>query len=184
VDVPISIGALGPKGAAVARELGDGLYITLAMPEFAKEFDWVSYLFWGTIRDEDEPADSDRVRAAGGPGWALAYHGAYEFGTPLTDLPGGAEWQAVIERHPLEERHLAVHAQHCVGLNEADQAAWDAGGRALLDEVTMSGTRDDVRRRLAELGDHGVTEVVFQPAGPDPRRELEVFMDTAVGALR
>ena len=29
----------GPKGAAVARELGDGLYITLALPEFATEFD-------------------------------------------------------------------------------------------------------------------------------------------------
>ena len=39
VDVPIIIGALGPKGAAVARELGDGLYITLALPEFATEFD-------------------------------------------------------------------------------------------------------------------------------------------------
>ena len=35
VDVPISVAALGPKGAAVARELGDGLYITLALPEFA-----------------------------------------------------------------------------------------------------------------------------------------------------
>ena len=32
IDVPIIIGALGPKGAAVARELGDGLYITLALP--------------------------------------------------------------------------------------------------------------------------------------------------------
>ena len=54
--------------------------------------------------------DSDRVRAAGGPGWALAYHGAYEFGTPLEDLPGGAEWKAVVERTAPEERHLAVHS--------------------------------------------------------------------------
>src|SRR3954451_16595843 len=38
VDVPIIIGAMGPKGAAVARELGDGLYITLALPEFASDF--------------------------------------------------------------------------------------------------------------------------------------------------
>src|SRR5215218_8536032 len=179
VEVPISIGALGPKGAAVARELGDGLYITLAMPEFAKDFEWVSYLFWGTIRDTGEAVDSDRVRAAGGPGWALAYHGAYEFGSPLEDLPGGAEWQAVIERTAPEERHLAVHDQHCVGLSEADQAAWDAGGHSMLDDVTISGTADQVRERLAELAGHGVTEIVFQPAGPDIRRELEVFMETA-----
>src|SRR3954469_12598443 len=38
VDVPIIIGALGPKGAAVARELADGLFITLALPEFASDF--------------------------------------------------------------------------------------------------------------------------------------------------
>jgi 5,10-methylenetetrahydromethanopterin reductase len=182
VEVPISIAALGPKGAAVARELGDGLFITLALPEFATEFSWVSYLFWGTIREDDEDLDSDRVRAAGGPGWALAYHGAYEFGTPLDDLPGGAEWKAVVERTAPEERHFAVHEQHCVGLNEADQAAWDAGGYRMMDDVTVSGTRDQVRERLAGLAEHGVTEVVFQPCGPDTRRELEVFMDTAKAA--
>jgi 5,10-methylenetetrahydromethanopterin reductase len=183
VDIPIIIAALGPKGAAVARELGDGLYVTLQLPEFATEFPWVSYLFWGTIRDDDEAVDSERVRAAGGPGWALAYHGAYEFGSPLEDLPGGAEWKAVVERTPPEERHLAVHSQHCVGLNEADATAWDAGGHQMLDEVTISGTADQVRERLAGLADQGVTEVVFQPCGPDVRRELEVFMDTAKSAV-
>jgi 5,10-methylenetetrahydromethanopterin reductase len=182
IEVPIAIAALGPKGAAVARELGDGLFVTLALPEFATEFSWVSYLFWGTIREDDEDLDSDRVRAAGGPGWALAYHGAYEFGTPLEDMPGGAEWKAVVERTAPEERHFAVHEQHCVGLNEADQAAWDAGGYQMMDDVTVSGTRDQVRERLAGLAEHGVTEVVFQPCGPDIRRELEVFMDTAKAA--
>ena len=119
-------------------------------PSSPRSSPWVSYLFWGTIRDDDEDPESDRVRAAGGPGWALAYHGAYEFGTPLEDLPGGAEWKAVVEQTAPEERHLAVHAQHCVGLNEADEAAWDAGGHRMLDEVTMSGTADQVRERLAE----------------------------------
>jgi 5,10-methylenetetrahydromethanopterin reductase len=183
VDVPIIVGALGPKGAGVARELGDGLYITLALPEFASEFEWVSYLFWGTIRDDDEDPGSDRVRAAGGPGWALAYHGAYEFASPLEDLPGGAEWKAVVERTAEEERHFAVHSQHCVGLNEADEAAWAAGGHRMLDDVTMSGTAGQVRERLAGLAGKGVTEVVFQPCGPDTRRELEVFMDTARSAV-
>jgi 5,10-methylenetetrahydromethanopterin reductase len=183
VDVPVIIAALGPKGAAVARELGDGLYITLALPEFAKEFSRVSYLFWGTVLDDGEDPDSERVRAAGGPGWALAYHGAYEFGTPLEELPGGREWDAVVQRTAKEERHFAVHEQHCVGLNEADQAAWDAGGHGMLKEVTMSGTRNEVRDRLGALADQGVTEIVFQPCGPDTRRELEVFMDTAKAAV-
>jgi 5,10-methylenetetrahydromethanopterin reductase len=183
VEVPIIIGALGPKGAGVARELGDGIYITLTLPEFAKDFPIVSYLFWGTVLEDDEDPASERVRAAAGPGLSLAYHGAYEFGNPLDELPGGAEWQAVVERTAPEERHLSVHVQHCVGLNEADQAAWDAGGHAMLHEATMSGTAEQLRERLGSLAEQGVTELVFQPCGPDTRRELEAFMETAKSAV-
>jgi 5,10-methylenetetrahydromethanopterin reductase len=181
--VPVLISALGPKGAGVARELADALYATLVLPEFAKEFSDVSYLFWGTVLDDGEDPSSERVRAAGGPGLALAYHGAYEFSTPLSELPGGDEWQAVIERTAPSERHLAVHVQHCVGLNEADQAAWEAGGHAMLEQATVSGTAAQVRDRLSELAAGGVTELVFQPCGPDIRRELETFMETARAAV-
>ena len=40
-----------------------------------------------------------------------------------------------------------------MSLYEADAAAWEAGGRAILDDVTMSGTPDTVRQRLAALAD-------------------------------
>jgi len=181
VEVPVLVGALGPKGNAVARELGDGLFATLQMPEFAPQHGWVPYLAWGTVLDEGEPADSEHARLAAGPGWALAYHGAYEFGGPdaVRDLPAGAAWMDTVEKTPPEERHLAVHDRHCVALNDADQAAWEAGGHAMLRDVTLSGTRDELRRRLDELGEQGVTEIVFQPCGPDTERELERFLETA-----
>ena len=183
VEVPVLISALGPKGAAVARELADGLFATLTLPEFAKEFPSVSYLFWGTVLDDGEDPRSERVQAAGGPGLALAYHGAYEFDSPLSELAGGTEWQAVVERTAPSERHLAVHEQHCVGLNDADRAAWDAGGYTLLKQATVSGTADQVAARLSDLEAGGVTELVFQPCGPDVRRELVAFMDTARAAV-
>jgi 5,10-methylenetetrahydromethanopterin reductase len=183
VDVPVFVAALGPKGAAVARELGDGLFVTLSLPEFAKEFSRVSYLFWGTVLDDGEDPQSERVRAAAGPGLALAYHGAYEFNAPLSELPGGAEWQAVIEGTAPDERHLAVHAEHCVGLNPADEAGWDAGGYAMLEQATVSGTADQLRTRFGELAAAGVTELVYQPCGSDIRRELETFMNTARPAV-
>lgn len=181
VQVPILVGALGPKGNKVAHELGDGLFVTLQLPEFISEYSWVPYLAWGTVLDEGEALDSEHARAAAGPGWALAYHGAYEFGGPdaVRELPGGAAWMDVVDTTPPERRHLAVHAGHCVELNQADQAAWNAGGHAILLDTTISGTRDQIRRRLADLDSRGVTEIVFQPCGPNTQAELERFLDAA-----
>jgi 5,10-methylenetetrahydromethanopterin reductase len=174
---------LGPKGAEVARELADGLYATLTLPDFAKDFARVSYLAWGTVLDEGEEPTAERVRLAGGPGTALAWHGAYEFGgqSAVAEVPGGEAWNEVVNRSPEDLRHLAVHRGHCVELNEADEAAWDAGGSALLRSATLSGTAKEVRDKLGELAEHGVTEIVYQPCGPDVRRELERFHEAAAG---
>jgi len=181
VDVPVLISALGPKGNKVVSELGDGLFTTLQLPEFISDYTWAPYLAWGTVLDEGEALSSGHARTAGGPGWALAYHGAYEFGGPdaVRDLPGGTAWMDVVNQTPEDRRHLAVHVGHCVDLNEADQAAWDAGGHSMLLDVTISGTRDQVRRRLDDLASRGVTEVVFQPCGSDTRAELERFLEAA-----
>ncbi|WP_244900896.1 LLM class flavin-dependent oxidoreductase [Streptomyces nanshensis] len=181
VDVPVLVSALGPKGHEVTRRVGDGLFVTLQLPEFMREYAWVPYLVWGTVLDDDETVDSEHARLSGGPGWALAYHGAYEFGGPaaVRELPGGAAWMEAVERTPEDTRHLAVHEGHCVELNEADQAAWKAGGHTMLRDVTVSGTRDEVRRRLDDFAEQGVTEIVFQPCGPDTRAELERFLEAA-----
>jgi len=179
VEVPIVIAALGPKGDAVARELGDGLFATSRVPDFARDHEWVAFHCLGTVLDDGEDATSPRVRAAGGPGTVLALHGAYEMQVPLDGLPGGPEWLAAVERLPEPERHLGVHVEHCVGLNDADVAAWDAGAHQLLERVTVSGTPGQVRGRVAQLAEQGVTEVVYQPAGPDVPRELEAFMAAA-----
>ena len=181
VEVPVLIAALGPKGNKVARELGDGLFATLQMPEFMTDYSWTAFLAWGTVLDEAEPDDSEHARAAAGPGWALSLHGAYEFGGPdaVRTLPRGDEWLRVIEQAPERQRHLAVHTGHCVELNAADEACWRAGGSSTLRDVTLSGTRDQVRRTLEDYRARGVTEVVFQPCGPDIRAELERFLDAA-----
>lgn len=181
IDVPVLVGALGPKGNKVASELGDGLFATLQQPPFMSDYGWVPYLAWGTVLDDDEPLDSEHARLAGGPGWALAYHGAYEFGGPgaVRELPGGAEWMDTVEQAVPEQRHLSIHSGHCVELNAADRAAWNAGGNSMLKEVTLSGTRDEVRRNLDEFAANGVTEIVFQPCGPDVRAELERFLEAA-----
>jgi 5,10-methylenetetrahydromethanopterin reductase len=179
VDVPVLIAAQGPKGGAVATELADGVFTVAAVPDFAGDFDWVPHLCWGTVLDDGEAPDSDRVRAAGGPGTVVALHGVYEYDGPVAEMPGGAAWLAEIERAPEADRHLVVHERHCVGLNAADEAAWDAGAHALLTAVTVSGSSAEVRERAAALEEQGATELVYQPAGPDIRRELERFIEAA-----
>jgi 5,10-methylenetetrahydromethanopterin reductase len=49
---------------------------------------------------------------------------AYEFGGDVTVLPGTG---LAGRGEPQRERHLAVHNQHLVALNDADQAAGAAG---------------------------------------------------------
>lgn len=181
IEVPVVIAAIGPKGDAVARRIGDGLFVVGVVPPFAKDHEWVAALSHGTVLDPDEDVRSDRVRAAAGPATMMPYHVAYPSREALSQLPGGDAWIAVIERHPDDERHLAVHQQHFVGLNEADQAAWQAGAASMVEPVTITGPPSQIRARLDELAEQGVTDVVYQPAGPDIPRELERFLLAASG---
>jgi 5,10-methylenetetrahydromethanopterin reductase len=41
------------------------------------------------------------------------------------------------------------------------------------------GTEEALRKRLADVANAGVTEVVYQPAGPEPERELRAFAKMA-----
>ncbi len=180
-DVPVVIAAIGPKGDAVARRVGDGLFVVGVVPPFAKEHEWVAMLCHGTVLDPDEDVRSDRVRAAAGPGAMAAYHFLYPAREAVSELPGGDAWLEVIERHPEDERHMAQAEQHFVGLNEADQAAWEAGARSAVEELTITGHASQVRARVDQLAEQGVTEVVYQPAGSDIPRELERFLLAATG---
>src|SRR5205823_1172174 len=135
----------------------------------------------GTVLDPDEDVRSDRVRAAAGPVAMAPYHYAYPSREALSQLPGGDAWLAVVERHPEDERHLAMAEQMWVGLNEADQAAWQAGAASMVEHLTITGHPSQVRARVDQLTEQSVTEVVYQPAGPDVPRELERFLLAATG---
>ena len=124
---------------------------------------------------DGEPLDSPRVRAAAGPGNALAYHAAYEFGGDVTSLPAGDVWLDTINESPSQDRHLAVHDQHLVALNRADTAAWAAGSWNAIGQTTLTGTADEIGRRVGELAAEGITEIIYQPTGPDIPGELEAF---------
>jgi 5,10-methylenetetrahydromethanopterin reductase len=169
IDVPMLLAIGGPKSEVLASELFDGVFTVIPHGGFA----WSALMAQGTVLDEGETFDSPRVIEAGGPGAAILFHAGYE-GTVagLEDLPGAAEWRQEIEKVPAEERHLRTHVGHLTSLNATDRKAMTG---ALIQAVTFSGSTTELRARLDELARVGVTELVYQPAGPDIERELVSF---------
>jgi 5,10-methylenetetrahydromethanopterin reductase len=183
IDVPILISALGPKGLDVATDLADGLFSVNGQTRFAAQFDWAALGVHGTVLADGEALDSPRVQGAAGPGNALAYHAAYEFGGDVTTLPAGDIWLDTINQTPPEDRHLAVHDQHLIALNHADTDAWAAGSWRAIPQTTLTGTAHDIGRRVRDIAAQGITEIIYQPAGPDIPAELEAFRIAACSAV-
>jgi 5,10-methylenetetrahydromethanopterin reductase len=167
----------------VAREVADGLFTVNGETGFARYFTWAALGVHGTVLEEGEALESPRVRAAAGPGNALAYHAAYELGGDVTRLPAGQVWLDTVNQTPERERHLAIHDQHLVALNQADQAAWAAGSWTAIPTTTLTGSAAQLTERLAAIAEQGVTEIVYQPTGPDITRELEAFITAARAVL-
>src|SRR5579862_2876748 len=176
VDVPWLIGASGPKGLALAEELGAGVFSA----GVAQQADaaWHAMLVFGTVLDDGEEPTSARAIEAGGPGLVVALHGTYEWGgaAAVDGFPGGRSWREAIEAVPPDERHLAVHEGHLVRLNDRDRRAI-AELAPLMTAFGVTGGADAVREKVAALGAGGVTEVAYQPSGPDVPRELRAFID-------
>ena len=170
IEVPWLIGAGGPRGLAAARELDAGVFTT----QPANGFSWSALLAFGTVLDDGEDPDSPRVLEAAGPGAAVAYHALYEQHSPvLRSLPGADAWIGAIEVVPEETRHLAIHRGHLTVLNDIDRLMMTG---SLAIGISRSGTAAQMRERVAAAAADGTTEFVFQPAGPDPMRELEAFI--------
>lgn len=169
IDPPILIGTAGPKGQAVAHRLGAGV---LASSPVAG-FDWSVLLWFGTVLGDEETTSDDRVREAAGGGAAVAYHSMYERGNPrLAALPGSGAWRGAIDALDPATRHLALHRGHLTSLNDIDRLAVTAEVAASL---TRTGSPERIRQLVADAGAAGATEVAYQPAGPDPERELRAF---------
>jgi hypothetical protein len=100
IELTVLISALGPKELAITHEIADGLFSVNNQTSHAREFPWATLGIHGTVVEDNEPLDSARVRAAAGPGLALAYRATYEFGGDVTQLPGGQNWLKVINAQP------------------------------------------------------------------------------------
>lgn len=174
IEVPFVIAAAGPKGIAVAHELGDGV---LAAMVPIGGFKTCVVLTLGTVLDEGEDAGSARAIAAAGHGAAVAFHAALERGE--TDrIPNAEAWIAAYDAVPKRVRHLALHDQHLIAVNERDRRFVTG---TLLAQQGLALNRAGWRDRVAALEAQGATEIAYQPAGPNIPRELEAFAKAVRG---
>lgn len=181
IEVPILIGADGPKGLAVAAELGDGVFsAAVPQPDAANISDWRALLCFGTVLDDGEDLTSPRAIDAAAPGTVVLYHAMYERGgaAAVDALPGGQRWREAIEAYPPDERHLAIHAGHLVKANPNDEPHV-ADLLPLASSTALTGPARHVAEKIAGFDALGVTEIVYQPAGSDIERELNAFASAA-----
>lgn len=179
LDIPLLVAADGPKGFAVARAHGDGVFFggnpqCAAVPEIG----WQALIAFGTVLEDGEDALSERARTTVASQLAEIYHVTYEFGgaAAVDPLPGGREWREGVERIPARERHLVMHRGHLVEANEHDDPIL-RNGAGQATSLMWVGSRAELRDRAAALADLGITELAFQPSGPDIARELRTFRE-------
>jgi len=170
IAVPLLVGADGPKGLAVARELGDGVFTAGGVaPEAGVS--WVARLTFGTVLDPGEDAGSERALAAAGHAGAVGLHAMYERRREAIS-PQLRDWAERVDALPARTRHLALHEGHLVFANEMDRPFVTG---ELLARRGLALDAAAWREQLARFEAEGVTEVAYQPAGPEIERELAAF---------
>ncbi|HET6609017.1 MAG TPA: LLM class flavin-dependent oxidoreductase [Rhodopila sp.] len=174
INVPIYMAGQGPKARALAKEITDGL-ISLGGP--AEGFETCLVSTNGTVLDDGEDVTSPRASTALKPLIAIGYHKKY-MTDPETvkELPNGEAWLASVERVEQSVRHLSVHRGHNLDVSNGHDALVDVSNAK---QTTFTGTRAELRERLARLEAGGATGVIFGTTGYDVERELRAYAEVA-----
>lgn len=174
IEVPIYMAGQGPKARALASEIADGL-ISLGGP--AAGFDTCLVSTNGTVLDAGEDVTSPRASTAVKPLIALAYHFKYTTDPDgVKALPNGEAWLASVERVDKDVRHLSVHRGHTLDVSNGHDELVDVSAAK---QMTFTGSRDELRERLAQLEADGATGIIFGTSGYDVERELRAYAEVA-----
>ena len=185
VEVPCWSAHSARRATRSRSELGDGLYLTLQLPEFATEYSWVALPGLG---HRPRRRRARRLRARSRRGWPRMGAGVprrlrvRRAGRRAWRCPAGPDWLDVVERAPDGRaapdrplRPLRRAQRGRPGRVERRRPRHAALGHA------QRHPRRGPRQARASSPSTGVTEIVFQPCGPDTETELERFLEAARG---
>jgi 5,10-methylenetetrahydromethanopterin reductase len=177
VEIPIRMAAHGPKGYAAAGRSADGMVTNLAHHSAntgIEDMGTVLVLYYGTVVEDGEALDSERVIDATGPCAAFQLH-IGEQGL-AGDTPQYAEYARRIEEFEPRVRHLETHRGHLLEVTDLERPLITA---ELIAKATGSGSAAEVRANLDGLASAGIQGVLYGPMGDDIPRELAAFADVA-----
>jgi 5,10-methylenetetrahydromethanopterin reductase len=176
IDIQLGLAPVGPKGFAIARELADSVILATLPTREQCSWNEVVMLTNGTVFGPGEDYRSPRVIESIGPAYATGIHALHEWAPDvISTVPGGDDWRARIDSdRPVSEQHLAVHEGHLVAVTDRDRPLLSVAGEALV-EGRLAGSPAEVVSQLEAVRAVGVTEVAYNPTGPDIARELEAF---------
>jgi len=175
-EVPLLIAADGPKGFAVAQDIGQGLMSAGSPRQKAPDTPWRAAAVFGTVVPGGKPNAGGQAAQITS---AMLYHVTYARAADAVDrFPGGQRWRESVEQVAPQSRHLAVNEGHMVALNRHDQLIKDELA-SFSSPVALVGTPSQWQERCRAYQEAGVSELVFQPVGTDLPRELSEFASAA-----
>lgn len=173
IEVPWILGVNGPRGLEAAAEMGCGVFTSRPRPDADYAgIDDVILLGFGTIMDDDESIESQRVMDTAGPGVSVAYHAFLEQrDARLSTLPNATRFGEITADMDPDTLHLSLHEGHLTQLNPIDRQVLTPESLRIAPFVCRA---SEVPERMERLAAAGITEVAFQPMG-DIERELRTF---------
>lgn len=175
-DVPIMIGATGPKMLQMAGEIGDGVVMNYCVPveyndmalenieigakragRTLDEIDRPQLVVCSVAEDHDEAIDSSRE--------LLTQYLAQQ---PHIAMASGVSSDIVAEIQSI----LGWPATH-----EQIQAAKHLVPDDLIHRITASGTPDEARAKVEQYREHGCTTPILYPVGGDVKLLIDTFAD-------
>lgn len=173
-DVPIMIGATGPRMLALAGEIADGVVLNYCVPVsyndmVLEQVEAGAKRAGRTLDDLDRPqlvvcsVDEDRERALDTSRGLLTQY--------LAQQPHIARASEVSPEIVAEIQSILGWPATPEQIQEAKHLVPDD----LVERVTASGTPEDARRKVQEYVDHGATCPILYPVGGDVRLLIDTF---------
>jgi 5,10-methylenetetrahydromethanopterin reductase len=200
--IPVHVAATGPRAKRLTARLGAGWIHATAGVVHARAGLEDMRAAWraagrdpaglhatatisGCVLGDGEPADSPRAKAQAGPTATIALHSLVEreeFGDLGRPLP--PQLAPLLERYrqiylryePPDARYLQNHRGHLMFLRPEEQEICTA---ELIRATTFTGTRDELREQLRELGRAGFAHVgiTIRHGHPEMLEEWAAVLD-------